>query len=181
MLHGLVYLHKERRTIHRDIKPSNLLVDAAGNVKIADFGMAVVSQEKCSGKNLRTSMLAGTPAFIAPEICAPELVGISDALLDTHVDGEINGKAADMWAFGVTLWFYAFGEAPYRGGTVISLYEKIVRDPLVFPEVEPAIVPDFQAMLSRTMTSTLASNETICCTICSNNNGSVSGLLCRTL
>ena len=35
VLHGLVYMHREKHLIHRDIKPSNLLVDAAGNVKIA--------------------------------------------------------------------------------------------------------------------------------------------------
>jgi serine/threonine protein kinase len=35
VLHGLVYMHREKHLIHRDIKPSNLLVDASGNVKIA--------------------------------------------------------------------------------------------------------------------------------------------------
>ena len=40
VLHGLVYMHREKHLIHRDIKPSNLLVDSCGNVKIADFGVS---------------------------------------------------------------------------------------------------------------------------------------------
>ena len=40
VLGGLVYLHREMHVIHRDIKPSNLLIDAAANVKIADFGVS---------------------------------------------------------------------------------------------------------------------------------------------
>jgi mitogen-activated protein kinase kinase 1 len=54
---------QERRTIHRDIKPSNLLVDATGNVKIADFG---VSGELSCTLSKCTSWV-GTMHYMAPE------------------------------------------------------------------------------------------------------------------
>ena len=39
MLDGILYCHSNR-VIHRDLKPQNLLIDANGNLKIADFGLA---------------------------------------------------------------------------------------------------------------------------------------------
>ena len=51
--------------IHRDIKPGNLMVTADGTVKITDFG---ISRALGDGTITETGMLAGTPAYLAPEI-----------------------------------------------------------------------------------------------------------------
>ncbi|KAG8470661.1 hypothetical protein KFE25_009082 [Diacronema lutheri] len=93
LLHGLVYLHKARRTIHRDIKPSNLLVDNQGNVKIADFGVSGELQSSLS----KCASWVGTVHYMSPE----------------RICGGSYSFNSDLWSLGLSLLELALGRFPY--------------------------------------------------------------------
>jgi WD40 repeat protein/serine/threonine protein kinase len=127
---GLQHAH-ERGLIHRDIKPSNLLLapltpnpspprgegrsiaplsprgreaTSEGVVKVADFGLASVS-DTAEGKSsplTAEGAVVGTPDFMAPE----------QALRANAVDGR-----ADIYSLGCTLYFLLTSQPPFAGGT----------------------------------------------------------------
>jgi mitogen-activated protein kinase 1/3 len=72
--------------IHRDIKPSNLLIDSDLNLKIADFGLATIRNNKIN-KDYTLTPYVVTRWYRAPEI------------LLTYEDKEYGNKI-DMWAVG---------------------------------------------------------------------------------
>jgi tRNA A-37 threonylcarbamoyl transferase component Bud32 len=84
--------------VHRDIKPENLLIDKAGTVKIADFGIAKMvtdPSDRTDLTDLKTSHGQGTPDYAAPE--------------------QQNGTAdhrADIYSLGVVLYEMLTGERP---------------------------------------------------------------------
>jgi serine/threonine protein kinase len=89
VLDAFDYLHS-RSIVYRDLKPENLLIDAAGYLKIVDFGFAKVVKD-------RTFTLCGTPEYLAPEL----------------VMGQGHNKGADYWALGVLLYEQASGYSPF--------------------------------------------------------------------
>eukprot|EP00794_Sanderia_malayensis_P014015 gene14015-15473_t len=127
---GLEYLH-HTKIIHRDIKPSNLLLDNNDHVKIADFGVS----DMFEGEDDTLNRFAGSPAFQAPE-------AISEGR------SKFSGKAADIWALGVTLYSFIYGIVPFNDKDVITLYERIKNEKLVFPD-EPIVDPQLQDLICR--------------------------------
>ncbi|CAN6272796.1 unnamed protein product [Urochloa humidicola] len=82
---------------HRDIKPDNILVDGAGNIKVADFGLSALIDAGRREAPLHT--VCGTPMFIAPEV---------------FLRGGYDGGKADVWACGVVLFALAAGRFPFN-------------------------------------------------------------------
>mmetsp|Transcript_10805 Transcript_10805/g.37524 ORF Transcript_10805/g.37524 Transcript_10805/m.37524 type:complete len:423 (-) Transcript_10805:1325-2593(-) len=127
---GLDYLHFNK-VIHRDLKPENLLKSADGTIKISDFGVSELFDNSDTLK--RT---AGTPAFLAPEVCTGEA---------------FQGKPADIWALGVVLYSFVFGRTPFMADTVILMFEAITKVPLVFP-TKVLISDELMDLLTRILT-----------------------------
>jgi len=95
-LSGLAYLHA-RRIVHLDIKPANLLATTAGEIKVADFGIARVlprAGDHCTS-------YVGTAAYMSPERFDPEAHG-----------GHYDPCAADVWSLGVTVLELLMGRYP---------------------------------------------------------------------
>jgi hypothetical protein len=80
--------------IHRDIKPGNILLAEDGRAKISDFG---VSRAVDDVQLTRTGMIAGTPAFLAPEVAR----------------GQDPTSKSDVFALGATLYAAVEGEPPF--------------------------------------------------------------------
>nr|CAH0098595.1 unnamed protein product [Daphnia galeata] len=115
LLLGIEYLH-HNHVVHRDIKPANLLLGSDKKLRIADFG---VSSEFHGADDIVLETTAGTPAFHAPE----EL-GV----------GKFHGKAADIWAMGITLYFFVYGVLPFNDTNIFALHKLIQQEELRFPD-----------------------------------------------
>ncbi len=90
---GLEEIH-EQGVVHRDLKPSNVLIGRSGEVKIADFGIALDAK----GKTLtRTGHTVGTPLYMSLE----------------QLLGERAEYRSDLYSLGVVLYEMVAGHAPF--------------------------------------------------------------------
>ncbi|WFD29928.1 non-specific serine/threonine protein kinase [Malassezia sp. CBS 17886] len=94
LVSGLVYIHAQGVT-HRDIKPENMLLDAQGNLKIADFGLCSVYRYK--GKERALHGTCGSLPYIAPEMNGRPY----------------HGEPVDVWSSGVVLFALLVGNTPW--------------------------------------------------------------------
>lgn len=125
---GLEYLHLNG-IIHRDIKPANLLVSQDDMVKISDFGVSyAVTQEGDLASELELSKTVGTPAFFSPELCIPTEFYDNGERKTPHINEKV-----DVWAFGVTLYCFLYGDLPFEADNEYELFKVIAHDDVEFP------------------------------------------------
>ncbi len=94
---ALAYLHS-RSIIHRDLKPENVLVDHGDQLKIADFGTALVDGAKrLTWKHLTDGL--GTPDYMSPE----------------QIQGERGDNRSDIYAWGIMMYEMLGGHVPFNG------------------------------------------------------------------
>ncbi|MGH3765557.1 MAG: serine/threonine-protein kinase [Pseudonocardiaceae bacterium] len=80
--------------VHRDVKPGNILIADDGTAKITDFG---VSRAVGDVTVTQTGMMAGTPAYLAPEVAR----------------GQLPTSASDVFSLGATLYAALEGQGPF--------------------------------------------------------------------
>ena len=135
--------------VHRDVKPANLLlVDPPAGfplpaglpmVKIADFGLAFLTQEA----EARTRLTAANAAVGSPHYMAPEQMD------NVNVD-----LRADIYALGATVYQMLSGVAPFSGGTLTQiLAQKMSRGPQPLESLVPTLSDEtidlVKAMMAR--------------------------------
>ncbi len=104
--------------IHRDIKPSNVFLRTRGDAVLLDFGIA----KSGSVALTKQGQILGTPSYLAPERLREK---------DLPIDGR-----ADLFSLGVLLFTMITGDAPFSGGDVYEVIDKIARE--AHPQLEGA-------------------------------------------
>lgn len=103
--------HAHRKlVIHRDLKPSNVMVDADGNPRLLDFGIARFSDS--TDEHTRTMWRAMTPGFAAPE----------------QIEGAVSSTAMDVYGLGALLHCLLTGQVPAQADDAGARASALVRD-----------------------------------------------------
>jgi serine/threonine protein kinase len=115
--------------VHRDLKPENVMIDANGNVKIMDFGIA----RSMEAATRLTGSMVGTPAYMAPE----------------QVSGKPVDYRTDIYSLGLMLYEMFTGSQALQADTPVAVALKQIRETPPPPhEIEPTIpVPIERAIL----------------------------------
>ena len=112
--------------VHGDVKPENVLLDANGNAKLVDFGLAAMQNN--------TDEIWGTPYYIAPE----------------KVRKEVVDYRADMYSLGGTVYHALCGIPPFDGedasAVVRKRFDYLPRRP---SEIRPELTPQIDALVMK--------------------------------
>lgn len=117
--------------IHRDIKPANILLCDQGDIKISDFGAAMIA-------NQQTTQVVGvgSPAYMSPE----------------QIDEQLLTHQTDIYSLGVTMFQLLAGKLPFEASNNYGLIYQIMNvEPPQPDSLRPEIPPELGAIVLRAM------------------------------
>ena len=135
LLDALEFAH-EGGIVHRDIKPANVMLDGQARVKLADFGVARVTDDRSSAEKTQAGTMVGTPAYMSPE----------------QITGGNIDRRSDVFSAGIILYQFLTGEKPFTGSGAWTIAKKIIQDHPPLPSsINNTISPLFDAVVNKAL------------------------------
>ena len=124
------YAH-EHQILHRDLKPSNILIDAADQPRVTDFGLA--KRLTADADLTLTGQVLGSPNYLPPEQAEGR-----------HRD---IGPASDVYSLGAVLYCLLTGRAPFQAATVADTLKQVSSaDPVSLRLLNPSVPKDLETI-----------------------------------
>jgi serine/threonine protein kinase len=138
LLQALEHAH-QHAIVHRDVKPENVMLSRAGEVKVADFGIARLTDEAATSNATKTGTTVGTPQYMSPE-----------QVTTSKVDGR-----SDLYSAGIVCYEVFCGRPPFEATAAdgpFTLFAKHVQAPPPPPTViRPGLDPGLEAVILRSL------------------------------
>ena len=139
LLDALEFAH-EGGIVHRDIKPANVMLDSQARVKLADFGVARVTDDRSAAEKTQAGTMVGTPAYMSPE----------------QITGGNIDRRTDVFSAGIILYQFLTGEKPFTGSGAWTIAKKIIQDhPPVPSSINNTISPLFDAVVNKALSKSV--------------------------
>ncbi|HEY6965919.1 MAG TPA: protein kinase [Burkholderiales bacterium] len=135
LLDALDFAH-EGGIVHRDIKPANVMLDGQARVKLADFGVARVTDDRSAAEKTQAGTMVGTPAYMSPE----------------QITGGSVDRRTDIFSAGIILYQFLTGEKPFTGSGAWTIAKKIIQDHPPSPSsINNTISPLFDHVVNKAL------------------------------
>ena len=112
--------------IHRDVKPSNVLLSPDGQVKVTDFGIAIVAYGGAESNLTQTGAVMGTATYFSPE----------------QAQGKSLDHRSDLYSLGIVLYEMLCGRPPFTGDTSVAIAYKHVQQAVPSPSSLGVVLPE---------------------------------------
>ena len=135
LLDGLSAAHR-KGIVHRDLKPANVMVTPDGGPVLVDLGLARRPEDPGL---THTSMIVGTPSFMAPE----------------QIEGRVLDPRTDLYSFGCLAFFVFDGDPPFHSTTTVNVaYKQVHVTPPRLRSRRPHVSVELDALIARCLSKT---------------------------
>lgn len=129
----------EHGIVHRDIKPENLMLSRGGEIKVADFGLARITEGNEQQKLTQVGITMGSPLYMSPE----------------QAEGKALDTRSDIYSFGATCYEMLAGQPPFEGETALAVAVQHVKsEPPPLAQLRPDLPAELCQLIHRMLAKT---------------------------
>jgi serine/threonine protein kinase/Tfp pilus assembly protein PilF len=135
--------------VHRDLKPANIFVNARGQAKVLDFGLAKIERSRPSGVDENSAATAVQPNELTT---AGTTLGTVSYMSPEQARAQLTDSRTDLFSLGTVLYQMATGALPFQGDAPAVIFDAILnREPLAIALLNPALPAELGRIVGRAL------------------------------